>query len=788
MEVLLGILLAVGVVLGFMVWLTRKATRTRDQNEELARQYRKKMREVHRLKEQTHRYTMPRWPIWPRPILYEKIDMDTQVAFAQVVQSIAVAQSESCHVQSIPDEPFSVASLHKHLYVFLRYNENNERWKLLQQTVHSIEGLLQNINENLQNVLAAQASVEQAVIGLKKDVSENMQKLPDIQKMRGQHDFEIIKKQVENAAYFMTEAEKSLLHRNSEDGIEYARAHLCCRGSKVMLDSFQAGFVQFSYPANVELDETFKLTQSLNTFVLNDIPAISNQGWKSLIKVNEFLLKAESILKQIRKSLKEFETEYHDFRERVKSLESIKYEEQINQAIDAETALSEYWGTIDKNPGTWREVLGETQRPSEGLVELQNQLQREIGPMLRPENIIKQSHMDYILAKLDEAINAYKHLELIVRKIQKHVREQKDAQEQVFKKIGEGGEARIALNQLAAVRDDTTKDINREINSAIESFNQLCSRADHPLGANYPTLLTDLGRFASECKRIKTKHDQEIALRETEANAFVRQIRTLFDKITALGQRTPRVDMSFDTIKAKFNETNGQRQAAGSSYNALVAFIKRAASVVSDFEQTIQKIEKQFRDYEDSKLEIGRAVKAKQEEIANFMVRIGMDWSKPLHNHLRTLSTFSQNLGALLVQLQDADRMSSLSKAVRHCEEVRNELRSYANSIAVEMKKIEDELNTLVQKDRHLQEMFSHAFDLKLRDIPGARNVRERAKDQDDFRYACLFLDRALEILETGGDTININDVRDSQVNVAKESIHDVHYVSHSYNSGENKS
>jgi hypothetical protein len=549
-----------------------------------------------------------------------------------------------------------------------------------------------------------------------------------------------------------------------------------------MLDSFKAGFVQFSYPANVELDETSKLTQSLNSFVLNDIPAISNQGWKSLMKVNDFLLRAEGILHQIRKSLKDFETKYHDFRERVKNLESIKYEDQINGAIDAETALSEYWGTMDKNPDIWREVLGETQRPSEGLVELQSRLQKEIGLMLRPENIIKQSHMDYILGKLDEAINDFKRLELVVRRIRKYVREQKDAQEQVFKKIGEGGEVRIAVNQLSAVRDDTTREINKEINNAIDNFNKLCSRADHPLGANYPKLLIDLGRFISECKKIKTKHEQEIALKETEANAFARQIRTLFDKINTLSQRTPRVDINFDTIKTKFGEMNNQRQAAGSSYNALTAYVKRSTAVVNEFEQTIRSIEEQFHKYESFKEEIGRSITRKQEEVVNFMMKIGMDWAKPLHNHQKTLSTFSQSLGVLLTELKNTDNIPSLNKATKHCEEVRNELGSYASSISVEMKKIEDELNTLIHKDRHLQEMFNHAFDLKLRDLPTARNVREQAKDQDDFKYACMFLDRALEILQTGGDTININDVRDSQVNVAKESIHDVHFVSRSYN------
>jgi hypothetical protein len=118
------------------------------------------------------------------------------------------------------------------------------------------------------------------------------------------------------------------------------------------------------------------------------------------MQANEFLIKAEAILARIRATLQEFEIQYNAFRELVKALECINYDKQINGAIDAENNLAIYWGSMEQSPEIRQQVLGETQRPSEGLVELQARLQREIGPMLRPENIIKQSHMPYILGKL----------------------------------------------------------------------------------------------------------------------------------------------------------------------------------------------------------------------------------------------------------------------------------------------------------------------------------------------------------------------------------------------------
>jgi hypothetical protein len=770
MEYLFSILAAIGLVAFFMIWLNNKANQVRTQNMELVRSYLVKMREVHRIKERTHHYTMPRWPIWPRPVLYEKIDMDTQLAFARLTQSIATAQSEQCHVQPVTSERIPIGSLHVQFLIFWKYNENLQRWNYLLQIQENIQQFLEVIEENLKRVVATQDEVAKKVTELVKELNENMQKLPGIQRMGNQVESAIIQGQIELASYFVSEAQKSLLNCNSEDGIEYARAHLSCRGTMVMLDCYTAGFVQFSYPANVELDYTAQLTESLNLFIRNSIPAISIQGWKSLMQINEGLLKAEIILKKIRVSLKDFETEYNSYRERVKSLESINYDDQINRAMDAETQLSKYWGTIAESPDVWTDVLGEKERPSEGLVELRKKLQKEIGPMLRPENIIKQSHMQYILGKLDEAINEYKHFELVVRRIQKHIREQKDAEDQVFKKIGEGGEARIAVNQITALRDDTTKEINKEINQAIDKFNRLCDRAENPKGARYPMLLADLAIFISECKKIKQKHEREIAVVENQAAAFSRQARTLYEQVSYLAQRTPHVDVNLTNITNKFNDNSELHKTAGSSYNGLITYIKKSEGLVGDFERTISSIKEQFHKYETFKKEIQVAIKLKQEEILSFMVKMGMDWGKPLYNHQQTLVKFSQSLSTSLTELDRADTLTSLSQATEYCEAIQKTLGSQAHSISVEMQNMQKELSLLLKKDQELQYMFDHAFELKLRDLPAARNIREKAKDQSDFDKACVFLDRAMTILQTGGDTnIDIHDIHDSSVNVATQ-------------------
>jgi hypothetical protein len=147
------------------------------------------------------------------------------------------------------------------------------------------------------------------------------------------------------------------------------------------------------------------------------------------------------------------------------------------------------------------------------------------------------------------------------------------------------------------------------------------------------------------------------------------------------------------------------------------------------------------------------------------------------------LSNISQHLNNLLTELDKADTTASLTIATEHCEGVRNTLKSYSNSISVEMQNIQNELNVLVQKDRLLQEMFDHSLDLKLKDLPSARNIREQAKDQNDFETACLFLERSLSILQTGGDTnISISDIHGSQVNVAQGNITS-QYAANLYNS-----
>lgn len=780
--IFIGVVAAIGSIFGILIYIAKKGYQALDQNRDLGKRYLKAMREVHYLKEETHCLTMPKWPIWPRPVLYQEVDMETQMAFAQSVQEIAIAQSKHCQVRAINEDRISIFEFYKHIQVLVKYKDNLNRWEDLQDTIQSINEHLRTIDTNFEKIKILQNEVEKNIVQLQIDVNSLVQQLPNLQKKRGPNEFDLIRNQIENAYYYSTEAQKSIQNRNSEDGIEFARGYLCWRASQVLLDSFMAGHIQNSYPDNVELDVSSTAISTLNSFMLNNLPNISNQGWKSLMSVNGFLEKAEGMFGNILQGLKSFESKYKDFREWVRKFEAIRIHDRINLAIDVETSLSLFWGMPDEAPDVWQSILGEPSLPSQKLVVLKNHLQKELGPLLRPENIIKQSQIDGILKKFESAIHELNRWELVIRKIQRHLREQKDAQEQVIKKLSEDGDISLIIGQLHELGKDTSKEIASVVDKTIIQFNKYVERANQPKGADYPQLLTTLGVFLSDCKKLKEKHERQIAILQNEALSFSRQLSSLYEHIMTLDRRKPRVEVNLKSLQEKYSSLENKYKQTNKSYRSLNEYNTNARSSVKEFENTKKAIEVQIREFEEFKRQIKNEILALMNKTQAYVTEIALEWGKPLYNHQKILSQFVQELKELINKLENTDNIETLSKATNHCENVKKKMYSFADNILAEIEWTKRELKILRDKDGELQYMFDNAFELKLRDLPDARNIREKAREMANFKNACMYLDRARTVLEQGGDTISIRDIHDSNVNVAKRDISQKFYSGTSKN------
>ncbi len=466
------------------------------------------------------------WPIYARPILFDKVDHEAQMEFAEAHKAIIGAeelkpQAESIRLPEYPPNSPRIFAIPQNLSTIRNSDHHRHLVDALAYHMMAIATSLKKIRESQKKVKEKRKEVEENIEKLQKRVDEIEIRLNLYEGSAADAIFKISWAIAQ--AKQGCQAAQAQIKRRSKDELEdfqgdlpYAIANVYVTLGEFLLGCFE------NYENTIKDIGRYELDEYLNFFdhAINELKKILEipdiNGWKKLKRAKPAIDAFPQVLRDAENSYHQFTQDRTAFEEKEKRLHEINWQEIIAAAAEVEKKCERYWPPYQERSDDWQTVLNKRVPPSMKLTQLWNQKTSDIDLICAPGVLIRQSDLQgltkRITGMIEEKIQAERDIATLEAEFEKH----KKAEAEALALTSEGGPVQEILTALSEKIKDTDPDIAQRGYTLIDTYNAYIKRLQRVRDANFPELVPLLRDCARRAEEILQAHRDKYAALEQE--------------------------------------------------------------------------------------------------------------------------------------------------------------------------------------------------------------------------------------------------------------------------------
>jgi predicted nucleic acid-binding Zn-ribbon protein len=724
--------------------------------------YRKVRSEIRKLKHTLQMVTVYEWPIWPRPVLYETIDRQTQLAFARAEDALAAIRQLDSHLNSVPthSSAFSaVFNLTKNLAIRRQARANQAMLQDLRSQQQALSGYLGQIGRNLAEVARLQKQVEGDLTRFRQQYNEaDMKYLGYLSNPDDPHFIEVSTIYHEVLACLVA-AEEASQRPAAVDGMGYAAAHFWQQAAVVFQTSFDAACLVHTYSDAYLLDKTQqRMDAILNTLRSLDL-AKQSQDWLPMAKAYRVIQHQKNSYAFVLKSISEFDSQHQQCLDYKKRIAALSLDELKAQAESAEAGLAEFL-LPEQLPAFWPTLYSDGLAPSQKIQQVQAQLDAihnvcTGGPILQSEIDQKMALITTFLAQYALDVNT---IEQNIQAVLKATQNQKTAETQVLQKLAPTGETTRALMALDGVAKSSTDEILQKYLALQAAYQQFHSQAATRQGANYSSLLAGLTAFESECNVLIQEHMSGASTLQAQAAALQGRITALHSTAAALQTKAPLVDGTWEDIFQQFAAIEKQYPgsiSAASSYVQLTEYQQQAAKTLAWLEEEVGKLNQIHQNFAIARINLNNHLSSAKKSVDSQIETLTSTWPLPMRDLLNEFKAYKNQYAGLrkaFLRLSDIQTMSeallALDNLEKQIQQVEAQVREKIDLSVKQQKQLNDfvkQINSIIQNAQYLNTSIAR--------VESAREIMQAAHEKETFADAYTLLKWAVSILQSSDST-----------------------------------
>lgn len=753
--VLIPLGLTAGLVLCGLLVVSIRAQRAAERWHAEKNNYRQVRGEIRRLKHTLQTITVFEWPIWPRPVLYESIDRQTQLAFARAEEALAITRKIDSSVRSLPvhSSRFSAAfHMTRNLVIRQQAHANLALLDQLRGQQQALAECLKQIGRNQAEVARLQKQVEANLKRFRQQYQESDQQYLAYLKDPNDPHFSEVSALYHEVQACLAAAEEAVSRPPSVDGIGYAAAHFWQQAAVVFQSSFDAACLVHTYSDAYFLDQTHqRMDAILNTARSLNLPAQSHD-WLPMAKAYRVIQHQKNAYAFVLHSISDFELLHQQYSEYKKQLAGLSVSELKAQADQAEAALAEFL-LPPQLQDFYARLSGDGSAPSQKIQQVQAQLDSTIS--IYSDAQILQSEIEPKMAQMDSFFTQYlKDIKAIEQQVQvttEAARGQQAAESQVSQKLGPVGETTRALQALDAVANSSSDEILHKYLALQTAYQQFLSQAAVRKGANYTNLLAALSAFESECNALIEEHTAGTTELQNEAAALDARIKALHAQASQLQSRPPLVERAWDDIFQQFATVEKQFQATGSSYVLLGSYVQQAPTTLAWLEEEIGRINQIHQGFATAKLNLNNHLSNAKKTVDAQIGVLASTWPQPMRDLLNEFKAYKNqyaNLRKEFLRLSDIKNMDgaliALETLEKQIQQVETQVKEKIDLSIKQQKQLNDfekQISNMIQNAQYL--------DITAPKVESAREIMQSAREKETFADAYTLLKWAVSILQS---------------------------------------